>query len=220
MIFRNCLLWWPSHIRLKTFNEKDEKFYHIKDLWWEESKFLSAKRSLMRWIKSFISWKMRGIRNEKKWASLGSAAAAATLPPIFQWIPTFATSWLLLCTLYLSLYLCCVCLCICLFLCLCLFAATSLSGNFVSFANLSVKKRKVCGFHELSWLLLKGSFTTFLFSVRTHILNSYGVWYSWFWSEGPKNALNPKFLGFYFGAASRGPSGQNKNPKIWNLGRF
>ena len=45
---------------------------------------------------------------------------------------------------------------------------------------------------------LKGLFTIFLFSVRTHILNSNGVWYSWFWSEGPKNALNPKFLGFYF----------------------
>ena len=45
---------------------------------------------------------------------------------------------------------------------------------------------------------LKGSFTIFLFSVRTHILDSNEVWYSWFWSEGSINALNPKFLGFYF----------------------
>ena len=46
---------------------------------------------------------------------------------------------------------------------------------------------------------LKGLFTIFfLFSARTHILNSYGVWYSWFWSEGPKNAPNSRFLGFYF----------------------
>ena len=45
---------------------------------------------------------------------------------------------------------------------------------------------------------LKGSFTIFLFSVRTHILNSNGVWYSWFWSEGPKNAPNSRFWVFYF----------------------
>ena len=57
-------------------------------------------------------------------------------------------------------------------------------------------------------LYLKGSFTIFLFSVRTHILDSNEVWYSWFWSEGSINALKPKFLGFYFvptvGAAIRG----------------
>ena len=56
---------------------------------------------------------------------------------------------------------------------------------------------------------LKGSFTIFLFSVRTHILDSNEVWYSWFWSEGSINALNPKFLDFYFvprlDAAIRGP---------------
>ena len=45
---------------------------------------------------------------------------------------------------------------------------------------------------------LKGSLTIFLFSVRTHILDSNEVWYSWFWSEGSINALNPKFLDFYF----------------------
>ena len=45
---------------------------------------------------------------------------------------------------------------------------------------------------------LKGLFTIFLFSVRTHILDSNEVWYSWFWSEGSINALNPKFLDFYF----------------------
>ena len=46
--------------------------------------------------------------------------------------------------------------------------------------------------------MLKGSFTIFLFSVRTHILNSNGVWYSWFWPEGPKNAQNSIFLDFKF----------------------
>ena len=45
---------------------------------------------------------------------------------------------------------------------------------------------------------LKGSFTIFLFLVRSHILNSNGVWYSWFWPEGPKNAQNSIFLGFKF----------------------
>ena len=37
---------------------------------------------------------------------------------------------------------------------------------------------------------LKGSFTIFLFSVRSHILNSNGMWYSWFCPEGPINASN------------------------------
>ena len=46
--------------------------------------------------------------------------------------------------------------------------------------------------------VLKGSFTIFLFSVRTHILDTNEVWYSRFWSEGSINALNPNFLGFYF----------------------
>ena len=45
---------------------------------------------------------------------------------------------------------------------------------------------------------LKGSFTIFLFLVRSHILNSNGVWYSWFCPEGPINASNSKFLVFYF----------------------
>ena len=88
---------------------------------------------------------------------------------------------------------------------------------------------------------LKGSFTIFLFSVRTHILDSNEVWYSWFWSEGSINALKPKFLARYEvlaaryevpAGAIRGPSlrgdlvsrrlawGQNKNPKIWVLGHL
>ena len=45
---------------------------------------------------------------------------------------------------------------------------------------------------------LKGLFTIFLFSVRSHILNSNGVWYWWFCPEGPINAPNSRFLGFYF----------------------
>ena len=45
---------------------------------------------------------------------------------------------------------------------------------------------------------LKGSFTIFLFLVISHILNSNGVWYWWFCPEGPKNAPNSRFLGFYF----------------------
>ena len=45
---------------------------------------------------------------------------------------------------------------------------------------------------------LKGSFTIFWFSVRSNILNSNGVWYSWFCPEGPINASNSKFLFFYF----------------------
>ena len=47
-------------------------------------------------------------------------------------------------------------------------------------------------------LTLKGSFTIFLFLVRSHILNSNGVWYWWFCPEGPINAPNSRFLGFYF----------------------
>ena len=53
-------------------------------------------------------------------------------------------------------------------------------------------------FFSLKIFHLKGSFTIFLFFVRTHILDSNEVWYSWFWSEGSINALNPKFLGFFF----------------------
>ena len=45
---------------------------------------------------------------------------------------------------------------------------------------------------------LKGLFTFFLFLVRSHILSSNGVWYSWFWPEGPINAPNSIFLGFNF----------------------
>ena len=47
-------------------------------------------------------------------------------------------------------------------------------------------------------LRLKGLFTIFLFLVRSHILSSNGVWYSWFWPEGPINAPNSIFLGFNF----------------------
>ena len=59
------------------------------------------------------------------------------------------------------------------------------------------------GFWESKKVDLKGSFTIFLFSVRSHILNSNGVWYWWFCPEGPKNAQNSRFLGFYF--VPRGP---------------
>ena len=47
-------------------------------------------------------------------------------------------------------------------------------------------------------VILKGLFTIFLFLVRSHILSSNGVWYSWFWPEGPINAPNSIFWGFYF----------------------
>ena len=46
--------------------------------------------------------------------------------------------------------------------------------------------------------ILKGLFTIFLFSVKSHILKSNGVWYSWFWPKGPINARNSTFLGFNF----------------------
>ena len=42
------------------------------------------------------------------------------------------------------------------------------------------------GTTNLSTFILKGSFTIFLFSVRSNILNSNGVWYSWFCPEGPQ----------------------------------
>ena len=45
---------------------------------------------------------------------------------------------------------------------------------------------------------LKGLFTIFLFSVRSHILSSNGVWYSRFCPEGPINASNSNFLVSYF----------------------
>ena len=107
---------------------------------------------------------------------------------------------------------------------------------------------------------LKGSFTIFLFLVRSHILNSNGMWYSWFCPEGSINGQNSTFLGFHFvprdldsrrnkgpgltaqgtwtrgagdldsrrhgtltqinGAASRGPWGQNENPKMLSFGRL
>ena len=46
------------------------------------------------------------------------------------------------------------------------------------------------GTTNLSTFILKGSFTIFLFSVRSHILNRNGVWYTWFCPEGPINASN------------------------------
>ena len=46
--------------------------------------------------------------------------------------------------------------------------------------------------------LLKGLFTIFLFSVRSHILKDNGVWYCWFCPEGPINASNSKILVFNF----------------------
>ena len=51
---------------------------------------------------------------------------------------------------------------------------------------------------KVETITLKGSFTIFLFLVRSHILNSNEVWYWWFCPEGPKNASNSRFLGFYF----------------------
>ena len=52
-----------------------------------------------------------------------------------------------------------------------------------------------CGQTNRLSLNLKGLFTIF-FSVRSHILNSNGVWYSWFCPEGPINASNSIFLFF------------------------
>ena len=45
---------------------------------------------------------------------------------------------------------------------------------------------------------LKGLFTIFCLSFKSHILDSNGVWYSWFWPEGSINAQNSKFLVFHF----------------------
>merc|ERR1711911_191172 len=41
---------------------------------------------------------------------------------------------------------------------------------------------------------LKGSSTKNFLSPKSHILDSNGVWYSSFWSEGPKNHRNLKIL--------------------------
>ena len=93
-----------------------------------------------------------------------------------------------------------------------------------------------CTAHNLYWRLpehshffwcvttaqsLKGSFTIFLFLVRSHILNSNGVWYWWFCPEGPINAQNSIFLGFNFvprDLDSRRHMGPR--PKILSLRRF
>ena len=67
--------------------------------------------------------------------------------------------------------------------------------------------------------MLKGSFTIFLFFVRTHILNSNGVWYSWIWLEGPINAQNSTFLGFHFVPRDL-DSRRHKGPRLaapWDL---
>ena len=39
-------------------------------------------------------------------------------------------------------------------------------------------------------LRLKGLFTIFFLSLKSHILDTNGVWYSWFWSEGSVNSPN------------------------------
>ena len=39
---------------------------------------------------------------------------------------------------------------------------------------------------------LKGLFTIFFLSLKSHILDTNGVWYSWFWSEGSVNSPNSK----------------------------
>ena len=44
-------------------------------------------------------------------------------------------------------------------------------------------------------MILKG---LFCLSFKSHILDSNGVWYSWFWPEGSINAQNSTFLGFHF----------------------
>ena len=53
----------------------------------------------------------------------------------------------------------------------------------------------------MSWImgkskarLLKGSSTKNFLSAKSHILGSNGVWYSSFWSEGPKNHRNLKIV--------------------------
>ena len=88
--------------------------------------------------------------------------------------------------------------------------------------------------------ILKGLFTIFCLSFKSHILDSNGVWYSWFWPEGSINAQNSTFLGFHFvprdldsrrrgprlaapliwvkvpfGAASRGPGHKIQTQKFW-----
>ena len=46
--------------------------------------------------------------------------------------------------------------------------------------------------------LLKGLFTIFFLLFKSHILDSNGVWYSWFCPEGSINSQNSTFLGFHF----------------------
>ena len=41
---------------------------------------------------------------------------------------------------------------------------------------------------------LKGLFTNFFLSFKSHFLDSNGVWHSWFWPEGSINAQNSKIL--------------------------
>ena len=47
-------------------------------------------------------------------------------------------------------------------------------------------------------ICLKGLFTIFFLLFKSHILDSNGVWYSWFWPEGSINGQNSTFLGFHF----------------------
>ena len=61
------------------------------------------------------------------------------------------------------------------------------------------KSESTINYHQMLLISpLKGLFTIFLFSVRSHILNGNGVWYWWFCPEGPINAPNSRFLGSYF----------------------
>ena len=47
--------------------------------------------------------------------------------------------------------------------------------------------------------IFKGIVHQFFFLLfKSHILNSNGVWYSWFWPEVSINAQNSTFLGFHF----------------------
>ena len=66
---------------------------------------------------------------------------------------------------------------------------------------------------------LKGLFTIFLFSVRSNILISNGVWYSWFCPEGPINASNSKFLVFYFAPRDL-DSQRHMGPRLAAQGTF
>ena len=66
-------------------------------------------------------------------------------------------------------------------------------------------------------MCLKGLFTIcFLLSFKSHILDSNGVWYSWFWPEGSINPQNSTFLGFHF--VPRDLDSRRKGPRLATQG--